>query len=329
LLRKLVGLLPAVVGVAVLVAVASFVGVAKVGQRLEGALVWLPLLFLLEGVRIPLEGVATRRLLGARAARVPLALLARVQLVFYAISACTPGGRVLGEASKVALLGGRVGVPAASAAATASQATSLVADALVVLVGAGAVYELSGFTKLTALTLVFVAGCILLAAVVVAATRTSFTPAWLERFPRLAQFLDTWRRAARAQRLFAGDVIAILVVARVAQVLLLGASLAAVGGGFSLLRAWSLLALVMGGSVVGEAIPAQLGATDAVLVAAAPTLGIDQAQAATVGVLYHVVQLGWAVIGAIAGAAVRDRGSSDGGRPGARRSDLQAPPASG
>jgi len=324
LLRRLVGLLPAVVGVAVLVAVASFVGVANVGHRLRDALAWLPLLFFLEGVRIPLEAVATRRLLGPRASRVSLPLLARVHFVFYAVSACTPGGRVLGEASKIALLGGRVGVPAASAAATASQAASLVADALVVLVGAGAVYELSGFTKLTALTLVFVVGCILLAAIVVAATRTSFTPRWLERFPRLSHFLETWRRAARAQRLFAADVIALLVVARVAQVLLLGASLAAVGGGFSLLRAWSLLALVMGGSVVGEAIPAQLGATDAVLVAAAPTLGIDQAQAATVGVLYHVVQLGWAVIGAIAGAALRERGG-----PPARRSDLEAPPASG
>jgi Lysylphosphatidylglycerol synthase TM region len=303
----LAGLAPAVVGLAVLIAVASFVGVANVGHRLEGALGWLPLLLVLEGTRVPLEGVATRRLLGSRALRVPLALLARAQLVFYAVSVCTPGGRVLGEASKVALLGPRVGVPAASAAATASQAASLVADALVVLVGAGAVYELSGFTKLTALTLLFVVGCIVLAAVVVAATRTSFTPRALARFPRLSQFLETWRRAARAQRLFAGDVIALLVVARVAQVLLLGAAMAAVGGGFSLLRSWALLAVVMGGAVVGEAIPAQLGATDAVLVAAAPTLGIDQAQAATVGVLFHLAQLAWAIVGAIVGAAVRDR----------------------
>lgn len=329
-MRRLVGLLPALVGLAVLVAIASFVGVTNVGRRLEGALVWLPLLLLCEGVRVPLEGVVTRRLLGSRASRVSLGLLARVQLVFYAVSACTPGGRVLGEASKVALLSGRVGVPTASAAATASQAASLVADALVVLVGAGAVYEISGFTKLTALTLVFVAACILLAAVVVAATRTSFTPRWVARFPRLAQFLDTWRRASRAQRLFAGDVIGLLVVGRVAQVLLLGAALAAVGGGFSLLRAWALLALVMGGSVVGEAIPAQLGATDAVLVAAAPTLGIDQAQAATVGVLYHVVQLTWAVVGAVAGAAVRERGGrGEHGRPSARSPELEVPPASG
>jgi hypothetical protein len=304
--KTLARVVPALAGVAVLVAVASFAGVQDVGKRLGAALEWLPLLFVAEGARIPIEGLVTRRLLGFRASRVSLALLARAQLVFYAVSVCSPGGRVLGEASKVALLGGRVGTPAASAIATASQAASLVADALVVLVGAGAVYALTGFSELTVLALVFVGICVLLAAVVVAATRASRTPRLLERFPKLSQFLERWRRAARAQRLFAGDVIALLFVARVAQVLLLGAALGAVGGGFSPLRAWALIALVMAGAVVGEAIPAQLGATDAVLVAAAPALGIDRAQAATVGVLFHLVQLSWSVVGAIAGAALRD-----------------------
>jgi Lysylphosphatidylglycerol synthase TM region len=304
--KLLARVVPALAGVAVLVAVASFAGVADVGKRLGSALAWLPFLLLLEGARVPIEGIVTRRLLGLRAARVPFVLLARVQLVFYAVSVCSPGGRVLGEASKIALLGGRVGAPAASAVATASQAASLVSDALVVLVGAGAIYELTGFGELTALALLFVAACVLLAAVVVAATRASRTPRVLERFPKLAQFLERWRRAARAQRLFAGDVIGLLFVARVAQVLLLGTALAAVGGGWSALRAWALLAVVLAGAAVGEAIPAQLGATDAALVAAAPALGIDRAQAVTIGVLFHVVQLFWSVIGAIAGAALRD-----------------------
>jgi len=304
--KTLARVIPALAGIGVLVAVASFAGVADVGKRLGSALAWLPLLLALEGARAPLEAVVTRRLLGARAARVPLVLLARVQLVFYAVSVCSPGGRVLGEASKVALLGGRVGAPAASAVATASQAASLVADALVVLVGAGAIYELTGFGELTVLALVFVAACVLLAGVVVAATRAARTPRALDRFPKLAQFLERWRRAARAQRLFAGDVIALLFTARVAQVLLLGAALAAVGGGWSGLRAWALLAVVLAGAAVGEPIPAQLGATDAALVAAAPALGIDRAQAVTIGVLFHVVQLFWSVVGVLAGAALRD-----------------------
>jgi hypothetical protein len=298
---------PALAGLAVLGAVASFAGVADVGKRLGAALEWLPLLLVLEGARLPLEGVVTRRLLGFRASRVPFALLARAQLVFYAVSVCSPGGRVLAEATKVALLGGRIGAPAASAVATASQAASLVADALVVLVGAAAVYALTGFGELTVLALAFVALCVLLAAVVVAATRASRTPRVLERFPKLAQFLERWRRAARAQRLLAGDVIALLFVARLAQVLFLGVARAAAGGRFSLLDAFALMALVTAGTALGEAIPAQLGATDAVLVAAAPALGMDRAQAATIGVLFHVAQLCWSVIGAVAGAALRDR----------------------
>jgi hypothetical protein len=318
--KTLARVVPALAGAAVLVAVASFAGVADIGKRLGSALEWLPLLLVLEGARLPLEGLVTRRLLGSRAARVPLLLLARVQLVFYAVSVCSPGGRVLGAASKIALLGGRVGAPAASAVATASQAASLLADALVVLVGAGAIYELTGLSKVTVLALLFVAACVLLAGVVVAATRAARTPRVLDRFPQLAQFLERWRRAARAQRLFAADVIALLLTARVAQVLLLGTALAAVGGGWSALRAWALLAVVLAGSAVGEPIPAQLGATDAALVAVAPALGIDRAQAVTIGVLFHVVQLFWSVLGVLAGAALRD-GSRE--RAGAAGSEEQ------
>lgn len=305
--KTLARVVPALAGLVVLAAVASFAGVADVGKRLGAALEWLPLLFALEGARLPLEGIVTRRLLGFRRSRVPLALLARAQLVFYAVSVCSPGGRVLGEATKVALLAGRVGTPAATAVATASQAASLVADALVVLVGAAAVYALTGFGELTVLALVFVVLCVVLAGVVVGATRASRTPRALERFPRLAEFVERWRRAARAQRLLAGDVIALLFLARIAQVLFLGVALAAAGGRFSLLYAFALMALVTAGTALGEAIPAQLGATDAVLVAAAPALGLDRAQAASIGVLFHVAQLFWSVVGALAGAALRHR----------------------
>jgi hypothetical protein len=297
--------LAAVAGVVALVAVARWVGADAVGERLGAALAWLPLLLLLEGLRIPLEGLATRRLLGPLAERVPLALLARAQLVFYAASTCAPGGRLVAEASKAALLGGTVGVARASALATASQAASLVADALVAALGAGAVYSLCGMTRLTALTLVFAFACASFAALVAAATRSAFTPRLLARVPRVADFLERWRGAARAQRLLDARVVLLLVGARSAQVLLLGAAMAAVGAGFAPQRALALAALVMAGAVVGEAIPAQLGATDAVLVAAAPTLALDPVRAATVAMLFHLVQLAWSVLGALVAALVR------------------------
>ena len=304
---KIARTLPVLLGVGLLLGVAHWVGADALRESLSTALGWLPLLFALEGVRVPLEALATRRLLGPLAPRVPLLTLARVQLVFYAVSTCAPGGRVLAEASKAALLASFVGAPASSAVATASQAASLVADALVAALGAGAVYALCGFTRLTGLTLLFVIACASLAALVAAATRSSFSPRVLLRFPRLARFLEGWRRAARAQRLFDSRVVGLLFVARLAQVMMLGAALAAGGAGFAPLRALALTALVMASAVVGEAIPAQLGATDAVLVAAAPSLGVGLTHAATVAVLFHVVQLAWAAVGAMAGALAPGR----------------------
>jgi hypothetical protein len=302
--RRLLRLAALVLGVGVLFGVTRFVGTAAVGQHLRAAFRWLPLLFALEGARLPLEALATRRLLGARAERLPFAELCRAQLWFYAISIVAPGGRIVAEGSKAALLGRTVGVPTASAAATASQAASLVADAMVAAAGAGAVFALCGPTALSALILLFVLGCVLLASAVAAATRRALPGRLLGRFRRVARFLERWRRAARAQRLFAADVVGLLVLARSAQVGLLLAALAAVGGDASPLRALALTAVVMAGAVAGEAVPAQLGATDAVLVAAASDLGVTLAQAASIGVLFHVVQLGWSLVGVVAGAAL-------------------------
>ncbi len=302
--RRLLRLAALALGVLVSFGVTRFVGTAAVGEHLAGALLWLPLLFALEGARLPLEALATRRLLGARAERVPLVELCGAQLWFYAISTVAPGGRIVAEASKVALLRRAVGVSTASAAATASQAASFVADAIVAAAGAIAVLAICGPSPLSALILVFVLGCVLLATAVAAATRRALPARILVRFPRLARFLDRWRRAARARPLFAPDVVLLLVLARAAQVGLLAAALTAVGGEGSPLLALSLTALVMASAVVGEAVPAQLGATDAVLVAAAPALGLTLAQAASIGVLFHVVQLGWSLVGVVTGAAL-------------------------
>jgi uncharacterized membrane protein YbhN (UPF0104 family) len=297
-------LLALALGVGVLFGVTKLVGTATVGEHLAQALPWLPLLFVLEGARVPLEAVATRRLLGARAERVSLAELGRAQLLFYAISTLAPGGRLVAEASKATLLARNVGAPTASAAATGSQAASLVADAIVATAGAGAVVALCGPSPLSALILGFVLGCVSLAVAVAAATRSALPVRLLARFPRLARFLERWRRAARAQPLFAADVVGLLVLARAAQVGLLAAALAAVGADASFLLALALTALCMAGAVAGEVVPAQLGATDAVLVAAAPALGLTLAQAASVGVLFHVAQLGLALFGVVAGAAL-------------------------
>jgi hypothetical protein len=102
------------------------------------------------------------------------------------------------------------------------------------------------------------------------------------------------------------DALAFLFLARLCQAAFIGVSLVAVGYALAPLHAMAMLAVVLAGSIAGEAIPAQLGATDAALVAAGPSLGVPLAMMAGVAVLFHIVQLAWVALGATAAMSVRE-----------------------
>jgi hypothetical protein len=290
----------AVFGLLALAVVAHFVGARSVTAALAASLPWLPVLFLIEGARIPLELWATRRLLGARRADVTLTSLGRAQLIFYAVSICTPGGRLVAEASRAALLAPAVGAARITALATASQAASLCADACAALLGLGAVIALSGFSWISLFVAGFVAISLTLSLLVVRVATSTPPEKVLLRLGRFGWFLRELGAAARTERLLRADVIAILLLSRLCQALFLGVALRAVGIDASPLDAMAALALLMVGSAAGEAIPAQLGAADAALLALAPLLRVATAPLASVGVLFHAAQLFWVAIGAIA-----------------------------
>ncbi|MGC4087605.1 MAG: lysylphosphatidylglycerol synthase domain-containing protein [Polyangiaceae bacterium] len=315
---KLLRLAPPLLGLAAMAGLAHFVGADEVKDGVVRASAWLPLLLLIEGARIPLEASATRNLLGKRSADVSLLTSLRAQLLFYSVSTFAPGGRVLGEAAKAALLSPCVGVSTASAVATGSQAGSLIADALVALAGALALYALFGWSTFTALTLGFVLACVSLGALLLLFQRHLRSLRWLGRFPRLARAIGSFHEALQKQRLFNANVVATLVLARLGQALFFGVALFALGGGFSLLRSLALLSLVMAGAVAGEAVPAQLGTADAVLVAAASAFSLAPAKMATLGVLFHITQLSLAGLSALAAAALH------GDVPGSARGDRGA-----
>lgn len=295
----------ALLGLVALGTVAHFVGARSITSALAASLGWLPVLFLIEGARIPLEIWATRRLLGERGRDVPPAGLWRAQLIFYAVSICTPGGRLVAEASKASLLAPHVGAARVAAIATASQAASLCADACAALLGLGAVLSLSGFSWVSGMVLAFAAGTLTLSLVVVRLATSTPPERWLARLGGFGRFLRELGAAARSERLLRADVIAILLAARLCQAVFLGVALRAVGIEAGPVEALAALALLMVGSLVGEAIPAQLGAADAALLALAPLLRVATAPLATVGVLFHAAQLFWVALGGLAALFAR------------------------
>jgi hypothetical protein len=295
----------ALIGLIALGAVAHFAGAHSVATTLVASLPWLPLLFVIEGLRIPLEMLVTRRLLGARAREVPLGSLLRAQLVFYAVSICAPGGRLVAEASKASLIGAHVGGMRAAAVATASQAGSLCADALAALLGLVAVFLLSGWSWVT-LSLVGFAAASLAASLLLAhVTRRPLPERITSRLGGFGVFLRSLAEAARTERMLRPDIVGLLLIARLCQAVFFGAGLAVVGLAATPIAALAALAFVMVGSLVGEVIPAQLGATDAALLALAPVLNAATAPLATLGVLFHAAQLFWVAVGASAALFAR------------------------
>lgn len=281
-------------GLAVLGVVIAWAGVGSVKEALAQAWPFVPLLLLLEGARLPLEALTTRHLMGAAARRVPLAIQLRAQAVFYAVATVLPGGRLAGEVSKVALLAPHVGRVRAVAVAGASQATSLIADACVGILALGVCVTVLGPSVATATLAVFAAACTAFAVLAVLGMRSALPERLLSRFPRVLRSAVGYRRAVRVQPMVVPRAVLYLVVARLLQVLLLTVALYAAGAALSPSLGTMTLALNMMASAAADAVPGQVGPTDAALAIYAPALGVATATMVSVSVIFHAVQLAWA-----------------------------------
>jgi hypothetical protein len=283
-----------IAGLAVLGVVIAWAGVGSVRAALAQAWPFVPLLLLLEGARLPLEAVTTRLLVGAAARKVPLGVQLRAQAVFYAVATVLPGGRLAGEISKVALLSPHVGRVRAVAVAGASQASSLIADACIGIFALGVSITVLGRSVATMTIAAFAVSCTAFAVLVVLALRSALPERFLSRFPRVLRSAVGYRRAVRVQPMVVPRAVLYLALARLLQVALLTVALYAVGQGLSPSLGTMTLAVNMMASAAADAVPGQVGPTDAALALFAPALGVATAAMVSVSVIFHAVQLAWA-----------------------------------
>jgi hypothetical protein len=283
-----------IAGLTVLGVVIAWAGVDSVQAALMQVWPFIPLLLLLEGARLPLETVTTRLLMGAAARRVPLSVQLRAQAVFYAVATVLPGGRLAAEISKVALLAPHVGRLRALAVAGASQSTSLIADACIGALALVVSMSVLGRSVATVTIGVFFVSCTVFAVLVVLALRSALPERLLSRFPRVLRSAMGYRRVVRMQPMVVPRAVLYLVLGRLLQVALLTVALHAVGAGLSPALGTMTLALNMMASAAGDAVPGQVGPTDAALALFAPALGVATAAMVSVSVIFHAVQLAWA-----------------------------------
>lgn len=287
----------AAAGLGALAALVDAVGLGSLAPLLERAAPALPVVLALELCRQGCDAAGTYLACGDARRQVPFPVVFRAQLVGHALGHLLPAGRMAGEGSKAAMVGGFVGAETAASAALTSQAMSLLAAGIVSAVSFAAAFERTGFSSLTAALLVHVVAVSALGLGIRLATRSGRVGHFLARMLRRimrreeapAPVVRSAEPLAPLAALCVGRVVAVAEVAVLA--LAAGVDLGVVGGFIA--GGLQMLALA-----AGCLVPGQLGVTEGSLVVGAAAFDATAGQALSIGLLLQTVQVALVPVGA-------------------------------
>ncbi len=278
------------VGVGAVCALFVHAGVQSVFSILVKTAPFFPWILICEAGVLACSMRALRTLYGKDRNSIPTEEWFRVGLIGYSLNAVVPAGRAVAEATRAALLAPYTSKSRATFAAIHSQATALLANAMISLLATFSLYRVVGFSVPT----LAIAGNFAVTAIggvgILLASR---------KFSRRGEEL-----------LLKGDLVTAFgweFLGRLTQVLQNGILVAAVGGSFGLLPAFCSEALHLVGATAGELIPAQLGATELSYQLSAKALGVHPVDALSIALLAHTAQLIWVGVGVLTPILWRSR----------------------
>jgi len=283
-------------------AVAIALLVRHVGGRtflalLRTALPWLPILLVLEAVRIAADVVALRQLCGEDATRIPLSKWIRVHLIANS-ALILPGGRAVSEAMKFAQLGPVLGSGRVIARLTLLYVTTLLATALICSAAAIAALLVNGASKLAPAIAVHATICVISASLIRAALHRATLPKSIARwFGASDEAMDEMRTTSRELPILSRTALAAKLTNRATQVVQFGILLYVLGAPSSPARAFLANGVSLLGGALAELSPAQLGGTDGALAFSSHSLSIGLGVAVALATLMRVVQLAWSAVG--------------------------------
>jgi len=290
--RPLVRIACAVLGTAVLVVSVWAAGARAVLASLGASVHALPLLALLEGVMVGCSTLALRSLYGEAGPRVPARQWVRAGALGYALGLVLPMGRGAGEAARAVLLSRNAGGARAAVAAVQMQGVVLLSTAVITVPVLAATVALLGPGAAAGLILAngLVAGAIGISILVVRerAKPGRFLGGLVKRLEGFGLAFDAVAGASRGNL---GRSLVWESLGRVAQVVQCGVALAAIGQQAGPMRVLVTRGALILGSAVGDFIPGQLGATEAMMVVGAGALALTAATAATLALLIHAAQI--------------------------------------
>ncbi len=288
-------------GLGLLVVMIQRAGPSAILDVLGPAWAWMPVVILLEALRIGSETMATYYAYGARRHLLPAGMLVRAHLVAYAVGNVMPAGRSAGEAAKVAMLGKYAGMATATAAAATNQAVTLIAGGVVSLPCAVAAWELTGWSVVTVGLLVHFVVLVASGLGIRLLARNHAVGARLGRYvARFAPGLAAFHDASRDVDLVPAGPMTAMLVGRVLQIAIYGVLALAVGINLSVSRVLYAQGINMIALAVGVLVPGQLGASDGAFALSAVPLGSTVAAAMSIALLAHVLQIVWIGVGSLA-----------------------------
>jgi hypothetical protein len=258
----------------------------------------VPLVFALEGVRIGMDALSTRHVLGARGKGVPFVVLYLAQVVAHGVMNVFPAGRSASETAKAFLLAPYVGGAKAAAVGYTNQANVLISSAAFSLVCLLGVF-VSPEPTFLAIALVAHTAVLFVAGVGMRAPLSSaFLGQRTERwFPKLWKKLEGFREASRETPVLAPAPIATLFLGRAAQTVEYAVIAHAVGVAIGPLESLAVQGVNLVAAAIGVFVPAQLGSSEAIFALSAGVLDTDVPRAMSIALFAHVVSLVWVAVG--------------------------------
>jgi hypothetical protein len=292
--------LAALLGAGVVAFVIYHSGPGEVWAALVRAPLLFPIVVLLEAVLVGTETWCTYLLYGKEKQKVPFREVIRTTLFCYSLIAVLPFGRAAGEAARAAMLSKYVGIPRAAATATQVQGFTLLGNAVLSIPCLIAAWILVGPGWLVvAIIGNFIVTGALGGGVLLAARHTKLGTRIARFFPGGGEWgpeVDTHLRG----ELKILPPLGAVMLSRAALTAQRGVLLLAVGGISGVLHSLVSAGIYMVSGAIGDAIPAQVGVTEAGYAVAAQVLALTKGDAVAMALLAHIAQLVWVAIGFLA-----------------------------
>lgn len=283
-----------IAGIAALIWTIRDAGPERIAEILPRAAPWIPLAFVLEGLRIGSDALASRLVLGERGREISFRTLFAAQVAAHGVMGVSPAGRSASEAVKAMLLSPWIPPQVAIAMGTSNQANVLISSALFSLLCLAGAHAATGNRDLD--VAIFVHFVVLFASGI--GMRVAATHPWIERLlarraPRLAARARLFHEASRDLPLLAIGPVIVMSIGRTIQTAQYAVMAYSVGISMSVSAALAVQGVNLVAAAIGVMSPGQLGTAELVFRLAADALGTDAANATSIALVARVPQFTW------------------------------------